>query len=188
MMESSRFNLQPKLENDLLILRPLREEDFENLYKVASDPLIWEHHPAKDRYRKEVFEALFKDAIISAGAFAIIDKKTEQIIGSTRFHSIKETQNAIEIGWTFLSRQYWGGQYNKSMKCLMINYAFSFVGNILFFVDKNNIRSQKAVEKIGGERIIELEGQLLEVRPDASVMYNITKKKWDLHAKNKNCK
>lgn len=109
-MDKAAFDLQPQLENHLLVLRPLREEDLEELYKVASDPLIWEQHPSKDRCQKDVFELFFKEAIGSGGAFAIIDKKTRrpdgqanQIIGSTRFHFVKETQNAIEIGWTFFS-------------------------------------------------------------------------------------
>src|SRR5712672_2588722 len=103
-MTKSHFDLQPNLENHLLILRPLKEKDFENLYKVASDPLIWEQHPEKDRCQKKVFEIFFSEAVNSAGAFAVIDKRTGQIIGSTRFHLVKETENAIEIGWTFLAR------------------------------------------------------------------------------------
>src|SRR5437867_2338673 len=110
-MKKTIFDLQPKLENELLLLRPLREEDFENLYKVASDPLIWEQHPAKDRCERDVFELFFRDAMKSSGAFVVIDKKLGQIIGSTRFHAVKETENAIEIGWTFLARKYWGGYY-----------------------------------------------------------------------------
>jgi RimJ/RimL family protein N-acetyltransferase len=172
------FNLQPTLQDDLLIVRPLKEEDFEDLYKVASDPLIWEQHPASDRYKKEVFDELFKDAMQSGGAFAIVDKGTNSIIGSTRFHAIKESKNAIEIGWTFLARQYWGGKYNKSMKCLMMKYAFDFVENVLFYIHENNFRSRKAVEKIGGERITEIEGQLLDLRQQGTVVYNITKNKW----------
>ncbi len=183
-MTKFHFDLQPILENHLLILRPLKEEDFENLYQVASDPFIWEQHPDNNRYQKKVFELFFRDAINSSGAFAVIDKKTEQIIGSTRFHPVKETQNAIEIGWTFLARQYWGGYYNKSMKKLMIEYAFNFVENVLFYIGENNIRSQKAVEKIGGERIIALEGQALEIRQDSQVIYNINKKNWQLKGKN----
>src|SRR6266540_2251724 len=157
-MNKTRFDLQRKLEDDLLTLKRLREDDFENMYQVASDPLIWEQHPEKDRCQRNVFELFFKDALTSGGAFAVIDKKTGKIIGSTRFNSIKETENAIEIGWTFLARQYWGGHYNRSMKYLMIEYAFHFVDTILFYIDENNIRSQKAVEKMGGERITALDG------------------------------
>ena len=192
-MDKAAFDLQPELENHLLVLRPLREEDFEDLFIVASDPLIWEQHPSKDRCRKDVFELFFKEAMESGGAFAIIDKKTRlpdgqanQIIGSTRFHSVKETNNAIEIGWTFLAREYWGGYYNQSMKQLMIDYAFNFVENILFYIHEENTRSQKAVEKIGARRVSSLEGKILETRSNASVIYNINKRSWKLNAKEKN--
>ena len=189
-MDKAVFNLQPQLENHLLVLKPLREKDFEDLYIVASDPLIWDQHPSKDRCRKDVFELFFREAMESGGAFAIIDKKTRlpdgqanQIIGSTRFHFVKETQNAIEIGWTFLAREYWGGYYNHSMKYLMMNYAFNFVENILFYIHEENIRSQKAVEKIGAWRITSLEDKVLEIRSNASMIYNIDKKSWKLNAK-----
>jgi N-acetyltransferase len=177
-MERTIFDLQPTLEDHLLLLRPLTTEDFEGLYEVASDPLVWEQHPAKDRWQPDVFELLFADAMASGGAFAVIDKEKRKIIGSTRFHRIKESENAIEIGWTFLARKYWGGQYNRSMKQLMIDWALQFVDNILFYVDENNIRSQKAVEKLGGERIFAIEGTPLEVRLNASVIYRMTKEKW----------
>ncbi|MGB8194268.1 MAG: GNAT family N-acetyltransferase, partial [Chitinophagaceae bacterium] len=149
-MTKTQFDRQPTLENDLLILRPLKEDDFEDLYAVASDPLIWEQHPQKDRCKREVFEGFFKEAMESGGAFAVIDQKTNQMIGSTRFKPVKESDNAIEIGWTFLARTYWGGNYNRSMKNLLINYAFNLVEHVLFYVHGNNTRSRKAVEKIGG--------------------------------------
>ena len=169
------FNRQPILENDLLILRPLKEEDFENLYKVASDPLIWEQHPAKNRSERTGFEAFFKEAIESQGALLVIDKGSADVIGSSRFFPVKDVQNAIEIGWTFLARKYWGGEYNKSMKTLMMNYAYGYVDNIIFCIHEHNIRSQKAVENIGGQRIIELENQVLMPRDKATVIYNIRK-------------
>ena len=177
-MRKTIFDLQPTLEDHLLLLRPLTTEDLEDLYHVASDPLIWEQHPAKNRCERDVFELFFADAMASGGAFAVIDKETGKIIGSTRFHRIKESGNAIEIGWTFLARKYWGGRYNRSMKRLMIDWALQFVDNILFYIDENNIRSQKAVEKIGGERISTIEGTPLEVRPNASVIYSLPRKKW----------
>jgi RimJ/RimL family protein N-acetyltransferase len=172
------FYLQPTLEDEIVILRPLKEEDLDDLYMVASDPLIWEQHPSKDRCRRDVFELFFEDGMASGGAFVVIDKTTGQVIGSTRFHRIDEVENAIEIGWTFLARGYWGGRYNQAMKKLMMDYAFQFVDNILFYIDENNLRSQRAVKKIGGERIMSLAGVTLEVRPDASVIYLITKTNW----------
>lgn len=177
-MNKTIVDLQPTLEDEVILLRPLGQDDFENLYKVASDPLIWAQHPAKDRCERSVFELFFKDAIESGGAFAVIDKKTGEIIGSTRFHYVKESENAIEIGWTFLARKYWGGLYNGSMKRLMMDWAFQFVDHVLFYIDENNIRSQKAVEKIGGERITSLHGVVLEIRPNAAVIYKISKASW----------
>ena len=169
------FDLQPTLENDILILRPLKEEDFEDLYKVAADPLIWEQHPAKERSERNGFELFFREAMDSKGAFVVIDKKAGEVIGSTRYFRVKETQNAIEIGWTFLTRRYWGGDYNKSMKLLMMNYAYQFVENILFFINENNLRSRMAVEKIGGERVVELENKVLDTRAASTVIYKIAK-------------
>jgi len=173
------FDLQPTLQDEILILRPLKEEDLDNLYEVASDPMIWEQHPSKDRCRRDVFELFFKDGIASGGALAVIDKTTAQIIGSTRFHSVNESENAIEIGWTFLARQYWGGRYNKAMKILMVDHSFQFVDNVLFYIDENNVRSQRAVEKMDGKRITALDGVLLEPRSNAAVIYHISKKNWE---------
>ena len=176
--EIMSFNLQPTLEHEILTLRPLRDEDLTDLYKVASDPLIWEQHPAKDRCRRDVFELFFKEGMASRGAFAVIDNHTGLMIGSTRFHSVREAESAIEIGWTFLAREYWGGRYNQVMKRLMLDYAFQFVDNVLFYIDENNLRSQRAVEKLGGKRTALLDGVPLEVRPNAAVIYHITKSSW----------
>ena len=166
-------NWQPHLENDLLILRPLKAEDFDALFKVASDPLIWEQHPAKNRSTKEGFELYFNEGLATNSAFTVIDKKSGDVIGSTRFAPVKESANAIEIGWTFLGRQYWGNAYNKSMKALLMDYAFQFVDNVLFYIHEDNIRSQKAVEKLGGVRITQLDGVSLSARPTANVIYRI---------------
>lgn len=152
-------NLQSTLENDLVILRPLRIDDFEALYKVASDPKIWELHQNPNRWELEVFKDFFKGAIDSKGAFVIIDKGTKQIIGSSRFKRPENSQEAIEIGWTFLSRDYWGGRYNKSFKSLMMDYAFEHFDYILFHVDHQNYRSQRAVQKLGG-KLLDKKGSL----------------------------
>jgi N-acetyltransferase len=143
------FNLQPHLKGDLVELRPLKSEDWDHLFSVASDPLIWEQHPESDRYKEDVFRIFFKDALESPGAFVVIDAQTREIIGSTRFHGYDPKKSEIEIGWTFLARKYWGGRYNREMKEMMLAHAFKFVENVVFFVGENNIRSQRATEKIG---------------------------------------
>jgi N-acetyltransferase len=143
------FELQPVLKGELIQLRPLRSEDWDDLFAVASDPLIWEQHPENDRYKEEVFKIFFKDALESGGAFVVIDTKKKRIIGSTRFHGYDPERSEIEIGWTFLARKCWGGRYNREMKQLMLAHAFQFVENVVFYVGENNIRSRKATEKIG---------------------------------------
>lgn len=147
------FELQPVLKGQLLELRPLRREDFQDLYAVAADPLIWEQHPHNDRYKEDVFKQFFRDAIESGGALVAIDARDGRIIGSSRFHGYDAETSEIEIGWTFLSRSHWGGIYNGEMKRLMLRHAFRFVENVILLVDPQNWRSQRAVEKIGGVRI-----------------------------------
>jgi N-acetyltransferase len=170
------FNLQPILENDLLLVRPLEEADFEDLCKVASDPLIWALHPAKERATREGFTVFFKEAMATKAAFVVIDKKKGNIMGTSRYNPVPNHDNAIEIGWTFLARTYWGGAYNQSMKKLMMDYAFQYVKNILFFVNIHNLRSQKAVEKIGGMRVSELEGKMIEPKTASTVIFKVHRK------------
>ena len=143
------FDLQPNLKGDLIELRPLRPEDWDDLFAVASDPLIWKQHPESDRYKEEVFRTFFQGALESGGAFVVIDAKSKQIIGSTRFHGYDPEKSEVEIGWTFLARKYWGGRHNREMKQLMLAHAFQFVEYVVFYVGENNMRSRRATEKIG---------------------------------------
>jgi N-acetyltransferase len=147
------FDLQPHLRGELIELRPLAPNDWGQLFAVAADSLIWEQHPESDRHKEEVFRVFFKEALESGGAFVVIDKKTQQIIGSTRFYGYDPKKSEIEIGWTFLVRKYWGGRYNREMKELLLNHAFAFVENVVFYVGQQNFRSQKAMEKIGAIKL-----------------------------------
>lgn len=148
-----KFDIQPVLEDDLLLIRPLKNEDFQALYKAASDPLIWQQHQNKNRYTIENFTKFFDEGIASNGALAIIDKKSKQLIGSSRYKMLSEAEGVVEIGWSFLSRKYWGGHYNRAFKKLMINYALQYCNHIVFYVNSKNYRSQKAVEKLGGRKM-----------------------------------
>ncbi|MCG2610572.1 GNAT family N-acetyltransferase [Flavobacterium sp. SM15] len=151
------MNLQPVLENETVKLIPLQESDFETLYHVASDPLIWEQHPNKDRYKREVFQNFFKGALESKGAFKIIDKTSEEVIGSTRFYDYNQPNKSILIGYTFYGRQYWGSTYNPEVKKLMLNYAFQFVDQVFFHIGAHNFRSQKAIERLGAVKTREID-------------------------------
>ena len=137
------FDLQPHLKGELIELRPLTSNDWDELFAVASDSLVWEQHPEPDRYKENVFRIFFKDALESGGAFVIIDRKTQRIIGSTRFYGHDPDKSEIEIGWTFLARKYWGGRYNAEMKRLLLNHAFRFVESVVFFVGEDNVTLPK---------------------------------------------
>jgi RimJ/RimL family protein N-acetyltransferase len=147
------FDLQPVLTGELLELRPLRPDDFDALYEVARDPLIWEQHPARDRWQHDVFTAFFQEALDSGGAFVVIDRRTGAVIGSSRYFAYDEPNSEIEIGWTFLARSHWGGVYNAEIKRLMLTHAFRFIRHVVFLIGPQNLRSQKAIEKIGAARV-----------------------------------
>lgn len=146
------FDYQPVLKGDLVELRPLRPDDCEKLYVVAADPAIWEQHPVKNRHDRDEFLLFFHESVASGGALIVLDAKTQQVIGSSRFHGYDRERREVEIGWTFLARSHWGGTYNRQMKELMLQHAFRFVNRVVLLVDPQNTRSQRAVEKIGGVR------------------------------------
>jgi RimJ/RimL family protein N-acetyltransferase len=144
-----KFDLQPTLKGDLIELHPLRPRDFDALFSAASDPLIWEQHPESDRYQRNIFQKFFEGALESKGAFAIIECKSGRIIGSSRYCNLDLANGEVEIGWTFLERKFWGGTYNRELKRLMLDHAFRFMDRVAFVVGEKNLRSQKALEKIG---------------------------------------
>jgi RimJ/RimL family protein N-acetyltransferase len=169
------FDLQPTLQNEFVKLIPLKETDFEILYKVASDPLIWEQHPNKNRWKKDVFENFFKGAIESKGAFLIYNAKTNEPIGSSRFYDYNENKSEVSIGYTFYARSHWGGKYNPSAKHLMMQHAFKYVDHVIFHIGANNIRSQKAIEKLGAVKIDEQEINYFGEDSNLNFIYQIEK-------------
>ncbi|MBS0502706.1 MAG: GNAT family N-acetyltransferase [Proteobacteria bacterium] len=144
------FDAQPELADDAVRLRPLEPGDWDALFAVASDPLIWAVHPAHDRWQEPVFRQFFANALASGGALAVIDRASGEVIGSSRFDVRRALPNEIEIGWTFIARRYWGGAVNRSMKRLMIGHALGHFERVIFWVGETNVRSRRAMEKIGG--------------------------------------
>ena len=143
-------DLQPTLSDDLVTLRPVRKDDWEGIYRAASNPKVWAGHVKQNRYKKEVFRPYFDGAILSGSALTIIDNVTGKIIGTSRYHDYKPNEHEIEIGWTFIDSDYWGGKYNAAIKRLMLQHIFKFLDIVVFWVAKDNLRSRYAMEKIGG--------------------------------------
>ncbi len=169
------MNIQPILENDNVKLVPLDPTDFEQLFAVASDPKIWEQHPNKDRYKREVFENFFQGAMESGGAFKIIEKNTGEMAGSTRFYDYNADDNSIFIGYTFYATKFWGSKLNPQVKKLMLDYIFQFQDKVHFHVGKDNIRSQKAMEKLGAKKMDELNVAYFGEPEKLNVVFGISK-------------
>lgn len=146
-------DFQVLLKNEIVTLVPIKESDFELLYQVASDPLIWEQHPNKNRYQKEVFKTFFEGALESKGAYLVYDTAIGRLIGSSRFYDWNENLKQVLIGYTFLSRDHWGTTYNQALKTIMLDHAFTFADRVHFHIGACNIRSQKAIEKLGAIKI-----------------------------------
>jgi RimJ/RimL family protein N-acetyltransferase len=149
------FDAQPVLEGDTVMLSPLRADDWEALFAVAADRLIWEVHPAHDRWQEPVFRRFFADAMASGGCLVIRDRASSAVIGSSRYDRSRVEPGEVEIGWTFLARAYWGGVTNREIKTLMIAHALRWFDAAVFYVGETNIRSRRAMEKIGGELLVD---------------------------------
>jgi len=144
------MDLQPTLTGELVRLRPTVPEDWDGLFAIASDPEIWAQHPFHNRWQEPVFRLYFADALASKGGLTILDKATGAIIGASRYAFPDAVRDEVEIGWTFIARDYWGGTYNREIKRLMLDHIHRFVSGAVFVVGENNLRSRKAMEKIGG--------------------------------------
>ncbi len=167
---------QPTLEGEHLLLRPLREDDWSDLFCVASDPLVWELHPANDRWQEPVFGEYFANALKYQGALVVIDKASGQIVGSSRMQGHDPADGgSVEIGWTFLARSHWGGEYNREMKRLMLTHALQFVERVDFQVGVTNLRSRRAMEKIGGRLSERTNTVEMAGGPVKHVIYEITR-------------
>ncbi len=180
------LTLQIPLENEAILLLPLQEQDFETLYLAASDPLIWEQHPNKDRWKREIFETYFKGALESKGAHKIIDKSTGQVIGCTRFYDYEQEANCILIGYTFFARVYWGKGVNTGVKTLMLNHIFQFVDSVYFHIGSQNLRSQMAISKLGAKKIKEQEITYFGESPKLNCIFRITKEEWQARLRTPN--
>jgi RimJ/RimL family protein N-acetyltransferase len=172
------FDLQPVLSDQRVRLQPLQQADFEALYAVGADPLIWEQHPNPNRYQRPHFENFFRGAMESGGALLALDAATGAVIGSSRFYYLGLQPDSVMIGYSFLGRDYWGGSYNRSMKHLMLEHAFRFVSTVYFHVGINNVRSRTAMERLGGQRVRELQVEYYGEPSRHNVEYKIERAAW----------
>ncbi len=173
------FNFQPTLTSKNLVLRPLVKSDYPELFDCANDELLWAGHPAKDRYKEDVFAKMFNEGLSSNTCLVISEAESTKLIGWTRYYVAEDGPNDISIGFTFLTREHWGGSTNRQLKSLMLNHAFEYFDNVWFHIAPTNIRSQKATKKLGAKLINEA---LLFLAGKESLWqsYKLTKQQWQL--------
>jgi RimJ/RimL family protein N-acetyltransferase len=172
------FDLQPTLGDGRVLLAPLRADDFSRLYAVASDPLIWEQHPNRNRYQEAEFRNYFQGAMESGGALLIAAATSGETIGSSRFYDLDVTAGTIAIGYTFLARKYWGGATNRALKTLMLDHAFGCVARVVFHVGEHNTRSRTAMERLGGVIIGKTPIAYYGEAASTNVIYAIDRDAW----------
>lgn len=170
-------NLQPSLYGATLTLIPLQADHWHTLMQAASDPLIWTLHPEPERYKPQVFRPVFDGGLASGGAFLITDPHSGAVLGTSRYYDYDATQRAVAIGYTFLVRARWGGDSNTELKQLMLAHAFEFADTVWFHVGEQNLRSRRAVEKLGA-LYSHTEHQSPAGAERATVFYRLDKAVW----------
>lgn len=172
------MNLQPVLKDENVVLKPLSIDDFEKLYQVAGDPEVWAMHPNKERYKRPVFQNFFEGALASKGAFLVVDRKTQEVLGSTRFYEFNPDTKSVLIGYTFYGTKWWGKNINSTVKKLMLDYIFQEVDQVIFHVGKDNVRSVKAMTKLGAENTGEEEIAYYGEDSRTNIVFRIRKNDW----------
>jgi N-acetyltransferase len=169
------FNPQPVLRGPTLLLRPLVAADREALWEVARDRLVWAQHPDRTRCEPAGFERFFQASLESGSALVVVDQRTGGIVGSSRYYDWHPARRELAIGYTFIARDCWGGDVNSEMKRLMVQHAAPWADRIWFHVGKGNLRSRRAMEKIGARA--EYEGK----RPQNGEMIDFIYYAIDVH-------
>jgi RimJ/RimL family protein N-acetyltransferase len=148
-MSTATPDWQPTLRGDRITLRPLRAEDHPALHAAASDPAIWAQHPEPNRHESAPFARYFAGALASGGSLVVVDHADGRLVGASRFYDWQPAAATVVIGFTFLARSHWGGATNGEMKRLMLAHAFRWARTVWFHVGPDNLRSQRALERIG---------------------------------------
>ncbi|MBT1263709.1 GNAT family N-acetyltransferase [Pseudomonas sp. VS40] len=177
-MPSPDFDCQPDLYGSTLRLKPLADGDFEGMFQAAADPDIWCGHPARDRYKREVFEAYFASLLATKKALAVIESASGDIVGTSSYYTPPDLPNSIAIGFTFLVRAKWGGNANRELKQLMLEHAFTVYDIVYFHIAPTNIRSQTATMKLGAVHLYDAELKI-SAAPSLAKCYGLTRAQWE---------
>lgn len=181
------FEQNIHLESKTVLLRPLNADDFQPLKEIAFDKDIWKFTPniINDENDLNIFIMTNIKARENNTryTFAIIDKETMKIAGTSAFGSFSEADKRTEIGWTWLGRAYRKTGLNKAVKFLMLQYAFEklFCERVEFKTDVLNLQSRKALIKIGAveEGILRSHTRMHSNRRRDTIFYSILFTEWE---------
>ena len=178
--------LAPTLENHRVRLSPLGMGNYHRLLNIAQEENLIQYSPSaistpealKD-YVQHAVDGLYHKTIIP---FMVYDKEKAAYAGSTRFGLINWHNKVLHIGWTWIGKEFQGSGLNKHMKFLMLEYAFESLRfeKVEFRIDERNLRSRRAVEKIGAtlEGILRKDTVMLDGFRRSTCCYGILKEEW----------
>ena len=181
----------PTLENERVKLTLLGLSNYKHLTDIAQQPNLLKYSPSKINTPDDL-KAYVQDAVDcyyqkTAIPFIVFDKQTNTFAGCTRFGLINWKNNVLHIGWTWIGHEFQGSGLNKNMKFLMLQYAFEILNfdKVEFRIDERNIKSRKAVEKLGAklEGVLRKDVLMLDGFKRSTCCYGILKEEW-VHIKN----
>ena len=182
------MNIQPiTLKGNLVHLEPLSDQHVAGLTKIGQDIQIWQHLPyglldTTEKMKVHVSEMLRRAANGTDLPFAVIHLASGQSIGCTRYLGIDKANRKLEIGGTWYGTNYQRTGVNTECKYLLLTHAFESLGcvRVQFKTDARNIRSQKAIERLGAVKEGNLRNHMLlpDEKTRDSVYYSIINTEW----------
>ena len=178
-----------KLRGRHVYLELLREEDISVLRQLARNPQIWDltktlliNDSYDEHFDRYIAAALDPRNTGMQVSFVMRDAITNAIMGMTRYYRIEPSHKRLSIGYTWYIPWYWGKVHNKECKLLLLQYAFETLGfqRVEFEVAHQNLRSQKAVAKIGGvkEAVLRKHGLHADGTVRDTVVFGIIDDEW----------
>jgi len=175
------------LENERIKLEPLTPDHVKLMRPLSSDSDIWRWYTEDlsnpDDLENWMMNRLRESENGTQMSYAVIDKKDDKVIGSSSYGHIEWAEKCLEVGWTWLGKEYIGSGINKHMKFLMLGHAFDTMGieRLELRTDETNVRSRRAMEKIGAvyDGILRNHRTTQGGRRRNSVIYSIIRSEWN---------
>lgn len=179
-------NLAARLEGELVVLEPLRESHAEDLWRAAQAPEIWAWlaNLGADRELFEKWMRLSLEATAEGreGVFAVRERATESVVGSTRFMAVRPADRVVEVGWTWFNPSVWRSGVNVETKLLLLGHAFESLGciRVELKTDARNERSRGAMAALPAqfEGILRKHMIVPTVGVRDSAYYSVTDDEW----------